>query len=146
MDRRLFDELIGRLAPLRSGPLSIDEKAAYFSVLSKYNPEVLADGIQMAIAECKFFPRPAEIREFCDLAAAAAIRKQMALPQRAEGPEPDYAEIAREWLPRVREIIEAHSSGPMARSLRRAVGGSPAPLRSWTAPVSSGGPRAARTD
>lgn len=76
LDRPAFAEAMLTLCETFNEPLSDVKIEAYFGALREFDIEPVLAACRLALASCKYFPRPVELREFiqgnADDAASAA--------------------------------------------------------------------------
>ena len=71
-DRDGFGEVLAMLGEVYNEPVSAGRAAAYWLVLKDLPLDVIHAAIDYALRRCKFFPRPAELRELCGVAVPDA--------------------------------------------------------------------------
>lgn len=62
--REVFSVGMQKLGVAFNREVTLDVLDVYWEVLSRRQPEDLARGFKRALAECKFFPAPAELARF----------------------------------------------------------------------------------
>ena len=116
-----IDRLIERLLNI-FGPPQCDDPDAYIDEirgsLGKYAPDLLTVAGDKARDGCKFFPRPAELREFIadELRIRAIGKPKNALPQEPELPPPSPEQVER-----ARKLV-AEAAAVMDKSAKEAMG------------------------
>ena len=65
-DRPAFAEAMHALGETFNEPVSDIRAEAYFDALSDYSLAEVNTAVRVALRRCKFFPRPAELRELLD--------------------------------------------------------------------------------
>lgn len=63
-DRAAFAEAMHALCETFNEPMSDIRSEAYFDALCEFGIEQVNDAARLAIRQCRFFPRPVELREF----------------------------------------------------------------------------------
>jgi hypothetical protein len=69
-DREAFAANMTVLAETLGEPMTMGRIAGYCAALEDVNPECLHFGLSRAMRECKFFPKPVELRELGEQAPA----------------------------------------------------------------------------
>lgn len=63
-DRRAFAAHLAQLSECFNEPVSAARAEAYFAAMSDLSLDVVGESMACAMRECRFFPRPAELRAF----------------------------------------------------------------------------------